>query len=215
MHHAVRPRRVLSFAAAGLLFLVGFLACGPAARAQGGGDAWRLGVRVSSFDMTQSPDSYDAVYGSSMTLVGVAVEWHPRPRWFLALSADTGDIGGEQVVFLPAPTPSGVATTLKLTPVHISFGRHFRAGEAWSFLLGVGPSQVSWEESSEFGRRSGNDTGLHLRSAVRRAFGPWELDLELLYSTIPDAFADGGAAAILGEGDIGGLALSLGFGYRL
>lgn len=206
MSHARRSLATCLFALGTLL--ISLLAL----PAQAQGDRFHIGVRLGTLDLIHSSDSYDAVYGDTMTQVGIGLELRFRQHWFLSLDVDRGEVDGEQVVFLPQPVSTEIATTLEIMPIHLSFGRIFNSEANWSWYFGVGPTFVDWEESSDTGTSSSSDGGFHGLAGLRRNLNHWSLDLELLYSTVPDAF-EGGAAAFFGEDDIGGVSLTLGINY--
>ncbi len=205
------PRSLATYLSTFGALLFFFLAASTA-RAQG--HSFHLGVRLGAFDLIHSSDSYDAVYGDTMTQIGLGLELRFGRAWFLSLDIDRGEVDGEQIVFIPQPVPSGVETTLELLPVHLTFGRILHPDDPWSFYFGAGPTLVDWEESNEFGSNSSSDFGFHGLVGVRRNLQRWSLDLELLYSSVPDAF-ESGAAEFFGEDDIGGASLTLGLAFRL
>ncbi len=207
------PRYRWSRSASLLLALVAAGAITSPAHAQGGLSG-HLGLRVSGFEMVNSADSWDAVYGGTMTQPGVSFELRSKSRWYLSLSADQGDVDGEQVVFLPEPQGTGTTTNLELAPIRLTAGRIFRGESPWSVFVGLGPELVRWEESSEIGSTSASDFGYHATAGLRRNLGRFGLDLSLTYSTVPDAL-ESGAAALLGEDDLGGLTVTLGGAWQL
>ena len=92
-----------------------------------------VGLRLGMFDMVNSPDTYDTIYGDPMVQVGVQFEYYPKPWWFLGVSLDHGSVDGEQVALIPEPFPTGVETELTLTPLQLRIGRVVRSSHSWRF----------------------------------------------------------------------------------
>jgi hypothetical protein len=204
---AVR-RRLLTAVAA-------LAACGAAATAAAQGVApppgrWAFGLRLGVFDMTNAPDSYDAVYGDPMPQAGVQLERDWR-RWRLALSADYGQVDGERALPTDPPLPTGIEETLTLTPVHLTAAYRFRPQARWDVYAGLGPSLLSWKDETDFASESGSEVGGSALVGLRRqARGRgWEWGGELRWSSFPGALPDAGFAGLFGEDDPGGLALTL------
>jgi hypothetical protein len=194
-------------AAAGLLVALAGPAVGQAPRFYGGFSA---GI----FEPLGFADSYDAVYGETLTPLGADLEARLGERWFVGLSTEWMGADGEQVALVPEPVPTGIATELELNPWHLTFGWIAGSDDGWSFRLGGGATYLVWKESSESAESSGSDPGAHLSLALRRALGRFRLGARARYSTIPDALdEEGGAAAAFGEDDLGGLSLALTAGW--
>jgi len=177
------------------------------AASAGAAERFYVGLTAGLFEPYGFADAYDAVYGETLTPIGFELETRLGERWFLALASDFSSADGERVALVPEPVPTGVATELKLNPWRLTFGRVFRAGRPLTVRLGAGATLLSWKETSELESVSGSDLGGHVLLGVRNAFGRFALGAEAVYSTIPDALPEGGAAAQLGEDDLGGLAL--------
>ena len=167
-----------------------------------------FGVRLGAFDMINSDESYDAVYGSEMFQGGLHLDILPRPRLQLGLTLDYGTKSGERVFPTNPPVPTGVDDDLTLMPLHLSASYVFGAGGApWYWYLGAGPTLLRWEEESVGRSESATDFGGNAVAGVRWPRTKWQFGGELRYSTVPDAVGDEGAAAIYGEDDLGGIAV--------
>lgn len=191
-----------------LVGLVGLPAPTPAA------ERFYVGVTAGIFQPYGFKDSYDAIYGETLTPFGAELEMALGERWFLALATDFSSAAGERVAFVPEPVPTGIATKLELNPWRLTLGRAFRVGNPWTLRLGAGPTLLSWRERSEIETVSGSDLGAHLLFGVRRGVGRFAFGAEAVYSTLPNALDGAGAAAQTGDDDLGGLALLATFGWR-
>lgn len=172
--------------------------------------SWAAGFRAGAFDMVNSPDSYDAVYGDLMPRVGGHLEMDRGRRLRFTLSLDYGQVDGERVILGAGGV--GIDQELTLAPLHLTAAWRFRPQRPWVPYLGIGPSLLWWEDSSAFGSESGNDVGGSAVLGLRRqGGGPWDLGGELRWSTFPDALpTDGpGVTAAFGEDDPGGLSLTV------
>jgi len=221
MHRTPQPAR-LAAAAAALVFLAAALLAAPAARAQDDPPdarprtpiSWAAGVRLGAFDMTNSPDSYDAVYGDPLIFYGASVETQWR-RLRLGLSFDYGTVSGERVLLISgSPRGTGVGQDLTLTPIHLTAAWRFNPGARWEWSAGLGPSWLSWKDEGGGFSDSGSQVGGSAVVALRRArpglnVPGWEFGGELRWSTFPGALPnEGGVTAFYGEDDPGGLALT-------
>lgn len=176
--------------------------------------AWSLGLRLGAFEMTNSADSYDAVYGDPLPFAGLAgeVEWR---RLRLALSLDYGTLGGERVLLTGgSPRRTGVAQDLTLMPLHLTAFWRFNPGARWEWSAGLGPSLLSWEDEGPGASNDGTDAGGSAALALRRTPGGrvagWSWGGELRWSTFPGALpTDGGVTAFYDEDDPGGLAVTV------
>lgn len=209
----LRPAAVLP----ALLLAAALLLPAPAAVAQGAASPhWAAGFRLGGFEMTNSSDSWDAVYGDVMPLVGGQVEWN-LTRWRFAASLDYGTVDGERVL----PTAggnvigTGVDQELTLIPLHLTAAWRINPAAAWEWSLGAGPSLLDWTEDGPAGSTGSTDLGgsvvlgLRWQRGVARG-AAWDFGGELRWSTFPGAFDDtGGLANFFDEDDPGGLALSL------
>ena len=179
--------------------------------------SWAAGLRAGLFDMTNSPDAYDAVFGDPMPRLGAQLELDALRRWRFALTLDYGTVDGERVLLTDPPRGTGVDEELTTLPLHLTAAWRFRPRAAWDAYLGAGPSLLDWEDESEGTSEGGTDTGgsvvLGLRRqrpsppGVRRP-GGWEWGGELRWSTFPGALPDEGAAGFFDEDDPGGLSLT-------
>jgi len=176
--------------------------------------SWAAGVRLGAFDMTNSPDSYDAVYGDPLIFYGASLETQWR-RLRLGLSFDYGTVSGERVLLTGGSTRgTGVGQDLTLTPLHLTAAWRFNPGARWEWSAGLGPSWLSWKDEgggfSDSGSQAGGSAVVALRRARPGLNAPgWEFGGELRWSTFPGALPDdGGVTAFYGEDDPGGLALT-------
>jgi hypothetical protein len=173
------------------------------------------GVEAGTFEPTGFADSYDAVYGESLTPIGLRLEWAFHRSFALAMSGTFMSAEGEQVAILPGeePVPTGIATDLDLDFWHLTLAWRLHPEGPWSGYLGAGPSWAKFSEQSEFGDASSDKVGGHAAAGIRRSFGRVVVGAEALYATIPDSIGETGAAAAFGEDDVGGLAATLLVGY--
>lgn len=176
---------------------------------------WRLGLRLGAFDMINSSDSYDAVYGDPVPLLGVAIETEIRRRWLIGLTWDFGEVDGEQVLPSRPPRPTGVGTTLSYRPLSLTGAYVLNPAAGWRWHLGAGVTRLDWSDEGITRRNDGSDVGYHAVAGLRHSHRSWTFGGELRYSTIPDAVGDGGIAGFFGEDDLGGVALHLVALYRL
>lgn len=178
---------------------------------------WTAGVRGGLFDMTNSADAYDAVYGDLMPRIGGQLELDRWRRLRFALTLDYGQVDGERVLLTDPPRGSGVDAELTMLPVHLTAAWRLRPFSRWDWYLGAGPSLLDWEDESAGESSSGTDFGGSVVLGLRRqprapAVGArplgWQLGGELRWSTFPDALPDGGVAGFFDEDDPGGLSLT-------
>ncbi|HMB52455.1 MAG TPA: hypothetical protein VKU40_04005 [Thermoanaerobaculia bacterium] len=176
--------------------------------------SWSLGLRLGAFDMINSADSYDAVYGDPVFMGGAVTEVQWR-RLRFALSLDYGSVGGERVLLTGgSPRGTGVDQDLTLLPVHLTAFWRFNPGSPWEWSAGLGPSLLMWEDEGPGVSNDGTDTGGSVALALRRTAGGlnapgWEWGGELRWSTFPGALPnEGGVTAFYDEDDPGGIALT-------
>ena len=197
-----------------ILAAISFLALSAgAARAEG--ERFLAGAEVGVFEPGGFSDSYDAVYGDSLLPIGARFEWAFHPRFAVALSTAFMSASGEQVVILPGEgtVGTGIETDLDLNPWNLTFAWRIHPEGPWSGYLGLGPTWMRYSEQSEFEELSSDTVGGHAAAGLRRSFGRLVMGLEAQYSSIPDAFGEGGAAAAFGEDDLGGITAKLLVGY--
>jgi hypothetical protein len=206
----MRPRYRFS---AALVLLFAALSFPGAATAEG--ERFLVGLEGGLFEPEGFSESYDAVYGDTLTPLGARFEWAVVPRFALALSTSFVSTDGEQVAILPGegPVPTGIETELELNPWHLTAAYRIHPEGPWSGYVGGGLTLLRFDEANEFEETSGSELGYHAAAGVRRAFGRFVVGLEGLYSTVPDAIGESGAAAAFGEDDLGGLAAKLLLGY--
>ena len=210
MHRTLRPLAV-AIAAAGAL--AGLLTLATPAAA---GDRFELGLRLGGFEPANSQDTYDAVYGGTMTQLGAQFEVHTARRIFFQATFDYGTADGELVFPVDGRfEPTGVDSTLKIAPLHLTAAWLFRRrGAAWNAYAGLGPSVLRWSEETDFDDRSASDFGGSAVLGIRKPFATWSLGGEIRWSTFPGALGDEGLADLLGEGDLGGFGLNAFALYR-
>lgn len=184
--------------------LVALAAPGPALAQEGSRDL-RAGFRLGAFEMINSADSYEAVYGDPMPLVGGHFEARVWRRLFLELSLDYGQVDGERA--LPG---LGLETTLTYVPLHTAASWRLdrpERGGPWETRAGLGPSFLSWEDDGGISSADGTEVGANLVLSVLRLRERWLFGGELRWSTFPDAVGNAGVTKLFGEDDLGGLAV--------
>ncbi len=171
---------------------------------------WAFGLRAGLFDMVDSPDSYDAVFGEPMPRLGAELEVDAGRRWRFDLSLDAGRVEGERVLLTDPPRGTGIGETLTTIPLHLTAAWRFRPAARWDVYAGGGPSFLSWRVSSAGDSASGSDPGGSLVVGLRRqpAGARWSFGGELRWSTFPGALPDRGVNRYYGEDDPGGAALT-------
>lgn len=177
--------------------------------------SWHLGARLGAFDMINSSESYDAVYGSAMPQAGIAVELELRHRLRFALTYDYGQVDGEQVLPTRPPRGTGIDETLTYQPLALTASWVLNPAARWRFALGLGATLLTWKDEGGTRSASGSDPGAQLVAGLDRDLGRWRLGGELRYSTIPDAIGEAGVSKVFGEDDLGGIALHLTAMWRL
>jgi len=184
------------------------------AAAAGPGVAWRLGLRLGAFDMINSSDSYDAVYGEPMPQLGIALEAQVR-RWLIGLTWDHGEVDGEQVLPSRPPRSTGVGETLTYRPLSLTAAWVINPEARWRWHVGAGATLLDWEDEGASRSADGSDTGGHVVGGVRRDRRGWTFGGELRWSTIPDAVGEAGITRFFGDDDLGGVALHVVALYRI
>jgi hypothetical protein len=181
--------------------------------AQDGGRDFRLGFRLGAFEMVNSPDSYDAVYGDPMPLLGVHLEGRVWRRLFLQASLDYGQVDGERVLPSDPPRGTGIDTTLTYIPLHTAASWRLTgpadAGR-WEVRAGLGPSFLSWEDDGGVASADGTEVGGNVVLSVLRLGQRWHFGGEVRWSTFPDAVGGDGPTVtnFFDEDDLGGLSVS-------
>lgn len=179
--------------------------------------SWAIGLRAGLFDMTNSPDAYDAVFGDPMPRLGAQLELDRWQRWRFAVTLDYGRVDGERVLLTDPPRGTGVNEELTMIPLHLTAAWRIRPRAVWGWYLGAGPSLLDWKDESAGDSSSGTDVGGSVVVGLRRQrrFGVvaprppgWEWGGELRWSSYPGALPDRGVAAFFGEDDPGGLSLT-------
>jgi hypothetical protein len=176
--------------------------------------SWAAGFRLGAFDMTNSADSYDAVYGDPAILAGASLETQWR-RLRLGLTFDYGTVDGERVLLTSGgPRGTGVGQDLTLAPLHLTLAWRFNPASRWQWSAGLGPSWLYWKDEGGGFSNDGSDLGGSAVVELRRSrpglnAAGWEWAGELRWSTFPGALPDdGGVTAFYGEDDPGGLAVT-------
>lgn len=188
--------------------LLAAFAAPAAAPAQDGDRDLRLGFRLGAFEMVNSPDSYDAIYGDPMPLLGVHLEGRVWRRLFLQASLDYGQVDGERA--FPA---LGLDTTLTYIPLHTAASwRLTGPAEAgrWEVRAGLGPSFLSWEDDGGVASADGTEVGGNAVLSILRLGRRWHFGGEVRWSTFPDAVGGDGPTVtnLFDEDDLGGLSVS-------
>lgn len=213
------PSAVRHRAAAVVLAALCAAALAPAAAAQPPADlptdpppptTWAWGLRAGLFEMVNSPDAYDAIFGDPMPRIGAQLEVDWRARWRFAGSIDYGVVEGERVFLTDPPRGTGIDEELTMVPVHLTAAYRFRPQETWDVYAGLGPSFLSWKDETDFDSESGSDFGGSVVAGVRRQppAARWGFGGELRWSAFPGALPDGGVARFFDEDDPGGLSLT-------
>lgn len=171
---------------------------------------WSWGLRAGLFEMVNSPDAYDAVFGDPMPRLGAQLEADWRRRWRFAASLDYGFVEGERVLLTDPPIGTGVDEELTMAPLHLTAAYRFRPAARWDLYAGLGPSLVYWSDETDFDSESGTEPGGSVVLGVRRQppGARWRLGGEVRWSTFPGALPEGGAAGFFGEDDPGGVSLT-------
>lgn len=120
--------------------------------------------------------------------------------------------------------PLGIPTTVTTTPVDVSVGWRFAPGPARPGLaprrqgfrpvpfVGGGVGLLRYEEKADFAE-SGDDVSdsfgsYHVLGGVELPFtGRLGASVDGLYRWVPDAIGEGGASAVFGDTDLGGLTI--------
>jgi hypothetical protein len=177
---------------------------------------WRLGFRLGAFDLINSPDSYDAVYGGDlMPQAGVAVELQVGRRWLVDLTYDRGKVDGEQVLPTRPPRGTGVGESLTYRPLALTGAFIFNPQARWRWYGGLGVTRLDWKDEGLSRSASGTDDGAHAVLGLRREPNRWSFGGELRYSQIPNAVGQAGITRFFGEDDLGGLSFHLEALFRL
>jgi hypothetical protein len=176
---------------------------------------WSLGLRLGAFEMTNAPDSWDAVYGSPMPQLGGQVELRLWRHLMVALAADWGEASGHRILPTQPPIRTEFGTNLTYLPAHLTLGWVARADRPWELTFGLGPSLLTWRESSDGDSNSDSVVGGHVAFGARRNLARFALGAEVRWSTFADSAGDRGAMAFFDEDDMGGLALQLVALWRL
>lgn len=172
--------------------------------------AWSWGLRGGVFEMVNSPDAYDAVFGDPMPRLGVQLEADWRARWRVAASVDYGVVEGERVLLTDPPIGTGVDEELTMVPLHLTLAYRFRPTARWDLYAGLGPSLLDWTDETDFDEEGGTDPGGSVVLGLRRQppDARWRFGGELRWSTFPGAFPESGAAGFFDEDDPGGVSLT-------
>lgn len=171
---------------------------------------WRLGFRLGAFDLINSPDSYDAVYGGDlMPQAGVAVELQVGRRWLIDLTYDRGKVNGEQVLPTRPPRGTGVGESLTYQPLSLTGAFVFNPQRRWRWYAGLGATRLDWKDEGLTRGSSGTDNGTHVVLGLRREPHRWTFGGEVRYSRIPNAVGEAGISRFFGEDDLGGLSFHL------
>lgn len=170
---------------------------------------WSAGFRLGLFDMTNSADSYDAIYGDPMPRVGGQVE-RQRGHLRFALSFDYGQVDGERVLLTGNGfRGTGIDEQLTLAPVHLTAAWRFNPLARWEWSAGLGPSFLFYDNGGEAGSDSGSDFGGSALLGLRHQGPTWDFGGELRWSTFPGALDDSrGVLAFFDEDDPGGVSLT-------
>lgn len=174
-----------------------------------------LGLRLGAFEMVNSPDSYDAVFGEVMPQLGLGLEVEAGRRWRIALTYDYGRVEGERVLPSEPPISTGFDEELTYRPLELTVAWIFRPEARWRFYAGGGITLVDWQDESQGQSASGSDQGLLVVAGARSQRGKWSWGGELSYSQVPDAIGEGGISRFFDEDDIGGIALHVVTAWRI
>lgn len=172
------------------------------------------GARLGGFEMINSEDSYDAVFGDPMPMLGLQLDWRWRRKWVLEATVDYGEVDGERVLLADPPVGTGVDETLTYVPVHVTASWSFYQADPWELRVGAGPSLLWWEDDSDLpgdidATEDGTEIGASALLSLRRAFPAWTFGGELRWSTYPDAAGDAGVTEFFDEDDLGGISVHL------
>jgi hypothetical protein len=168
---------------------------------------WAVGLRLGAFEMTNSSESWDAVFGGPMPQLGGQLEVRVWQRFMVAIAADWGEASGRRILPTRPPIRTDVGTTLSHLPAHLTLGWFPIAQRPWELFVGAGPSLLSWRESSLGNSRSDTTTGGHAVLGGRRHLRRFTLGGEVRWSTFPDAAGDRAAMAFFDEDDMGGFSV--------
>jgi hypothetical protein len=199
------PRRLSWPAAAlGLVLL-------PAPARAGG---YALHAEAGYQDITNARNSARAVLGSSGGVTfGAGFRYFLGGRFFVGADARYFHASGERV-FVSGPGqpvfPLGHPLTVRMIPVHATFGYRFSGRRPQSFVpyLGAGVGLTSYHERSVVAEIEETESVTKASGLLLAGFelgrGTWRYGVEASYSWVPDAIGVGGISKIYDEKDVGG-----------
>lgn len=186
----------------------------------------RLSGHLGFTSFTAS-DTFEAVLGKSGGLVygggvGVLLGRH----LFVDVQVSRFSADGERVFVTDdlQVFPLGIPTTVTTTPVDVSVGWRFAPGPPRPGLaprrqgfrpvpfVGGGVGLLRYDETADFAE-SGDDVNdsfgsYHVLGGVELPFtGRIGASVDGLYRWVPDAIGEGGASAVFGDTDLGGLTI--------
>ena len=190
---------------------------------QAAAPAARIGLRAfASFDVNRmaASQSFRAVAGTSdLSGFGAGADilrlWHSA---FARVGVSRIRTDGTRVVvFEDEPTPNGVATSIRMTPLEVAGGWRFgRRGRLVPYG-GAGLVRLAYEETTDFDQ-PGEDTSQTFTGSL--LFGGVDVQLagalgfgaELQHRRLANALGAAGASAAFGEDDLGGLTFRIWIG---
>jgi opacity protein-like surface antigen len=168
--------------------------------------------RLGFFNMTNSGNSFDAVYGSSGVIFGGGVKVLHETGIFGKVNLDYLRKSGEKVYITDAGfEKTGVETNIRIVPLTFSTGIQFRMDKNLSPFVGAGIGAYFWSEEDD----PRTDFGYHFMGGLDYALNKnFYLEGEFRWNFVPNAIGDRGVSAFFDENDLGGINLFFSLGYR-
>ncbi len=163
--------------------------------------------RFGFFDMTNSRESFNAVYGTGMFSFGGGIKAVHDSGFFIKASVDAMWKEGEKVYITSnGYVKTGFKTNINIIPVTISGGMHFKRDSKISPYVGGGLGFYSWSEEDD---RQTN-FGYHILGGLDYTLkNNLYLQGEFRWSFVPNAIGNEGMSLFLNEDDIGVVAFDV------
>jgi opacity protein-like surface antigen len=167
-----------------------------------------------------SRETFKAIFGTSVgPMIGGGARLTLRRHLFLEASVDHFRKTGQRVFVHDGEVfKLGIKDTVTIVPILASAGLRFGIGGASELYLGGGAGYHLLRERSEF---SDGEESAREQSVGSQLVGGMEtsvsdhlnLATEVRWTRVPNAFGDNGAAAALGQTDLGGTTLRVKAAY--